>query len=155
MQKDFEDFQSHAFELQTIANQNLKPEKIHEYLKIVNTQSGSDICRSTLNYIIVVLGKYLQIIVAYHIHKGDLDVVEEDFVKFNENYYKLAQIFHQVTGKDFLLGYVSEVESSRLESEGNSLEIECRGCAEKEDLIKSLEKDLKEARTKICHLEKN
>ena len=39
-EKDFEDFQSHAFELQTIATQNLKPEKVHEYMQIINSQSG-------------------------------------------------------------------------------------------------------------------
>ena len=110
MEKDFEDFQSHAFELQTIANQNLKPEKIQEYMIILhdNSESGADTCRTTLNYIIVVLGKYLQMVVAYHIHKGNLDVVEEDFAKFNSNFYKLVRDFSKVTGEEFMPGFGDE-----------------------------------------------
>ena len=40
--------------------------------------------------------------VAYHIYKGDLDVVEEDFVKFNSNYFKLVQDFSKLTGDEFI-----------------------------------------------------
>jgi hypothetical protein len=94
------DFQSHAFQLQTIANQNLKPGKIREYMMILNSESGADTCRTTLNYIIVVLAKYLQMVVAYHIHIGDLDAVEEDFATFNSNFYQLVQDFSKVTGEE-------------------------------------------------------
>ena len=78
-----------------------------------NSESGADTCRTTLNYIIVVLGKYLQMIVAYHINKGDLDVVEEDFNKFNSNFYQLVQDFSKVTGEEFMPGFGDE--------QGNSL----------------------------------
>ena len=103
-----EDFQSHAFHLQTIANQNLKPEKIKEYIKIVNSQFGADTCRTTLNYIIVVLGKYLMMMVAYHIYKGDLDAVEEDYDKFNTDFYQMIQDFSIVTGEEFKSGFGDE-----------------------------------------------
>ena len=73
-----------------------------------NSESGADTCRTTLNYIIVVLGKYLQMIVAYHINKGDLDVVEEDFAKFNSNFYQLVQDFSKVTGEEFMSGFDDE-----------------------------------------------
>ena len=90
--------------------------------KIVEeTPSGSESCRSTLNYIIVVLGKYLQMIVSYHIHKGDLDVVEEDFRKFNMNYHQLAQSFYQVTGEEFL-PEDANANKKGLESEENNSE---------------------------------
>ena len=41
MQKDFEDFHYHVFELQTIANQNLKPDKIDEYMQILYSNARS------------------------------------------------------------------------------------------------------------------
>ena len=108
MQKDLEDFQSHAFHLQTIAHQYLNPGKIQEYMIIVKRAFGADTCRTTLNYIIVVLGKYLLMAVAYHIHKGDLDIVEEDFAKFNSNFYQLVQDFSKVTGEEFMSGFDDE-----------------------------------------------
>ena len=127
-------------------------------MKIINTQSGSKSCRSTLNYIIVVLGKYLQMIVSYHIHKGDLDVVEEDFRKFNMNYQQLVQSFYQVTGEEFLPKDVNAGEKG-LESEANdseyrlvvpggaegamTLEYECKECSAKDDQIRALQKELK------------
>ena len=153
MQKDFEDFQSHAFELQTIANQNLKPGKIAEYMTILQSQSGSDTCRTTLNYIIVVLGKYLQMVVAYHIYKGDLDVVEDDFAKFNSNYYKLIQDFFKVTGEEFIpgCGDQNEIEFA---TKASISEVGCEACIEKENKIESLEKELKDAYAKIESLEK-
>ena len=108
MQKDLEDFQSHAFHLQTIAHQYLNPGKIQEYMIILKRALGADTCRTTLNYIIVVLGKYLMMMVAYHIHKGDLDAVEEDYDKFNTDFYQLIQDFSQVTGEEFKSGFGDE-----------------------------------------------
>ena len=75
---------------------------------ILNKESGADTCRTTLNYIIVVLGKYLMMMVAYHIHKGDLDAVEEDYDKFNTDFYQLIQDFSQVTGEEFRSGFGDE-----------------------------------------------
>ena len=103
-----EDFQFHAFQLQTIANHNLKPEKIKEYMVTLSSAFGADTCRTTLNYIIIVLGKYLLMIVAYHIHKGDLDAVEEDYDKFNKDFYQLIQDFSKVTGEEFRSGFGDE-----------------------------------------------
>ena len=75
---------------------------------ILNSEFGADTCRTTLNYIIVVLGKYLLMAVAYHIHKGELDVVEEEFAKFNSNFYQLVQDFSKVTGEEFMSGFDDE-----------------------------------------------
>jgi len=156
MEKDFEDFQSHAFELQTIANQNLKPGKIQEYMIILHdkSESGADTCRTTLNYIIVVLGKYLQMVVAYHIHKGDLDVVDEDFAKFNSNFYKLVQDFSEVTGEEFMPRFGDEQEEVEFSPKASISEVGCEGCAEKENKIEALEKELKDAYAKILNQQK-
>ena len=47
-------------------------------------------------------------IVAYHIHKGDLDAVEEDYDKFNKDFYQLIQDFSKVTGEEFRSGFGDE-----------------------------------------------
>ena len=46
-------------ELQTNFNQNLKPEKIEEYLRIIKNYHGPDMCKQIINYILVVKSKYL------------------------------------------------------------------------------------------------
>ena len=46
--------------------------------------------------------------VAYHIHKGDLDAVEEDYDKFNTDFYQLIKDFSQVTGEEFKSGFDDE-----------------------------------------------
>ena len=86
----------------------MNPGKIQEYMIILKRAFGADTCRTTLNYIIVVLGKYLMMMVAYHIHKGDLDAVEEDYDKFNKEFYQLIQDFSQVTGEEFKSGFGDE-----------------------------------------------
>ena len=93
-------------------NQNLTPGKIKEYMKFLKSKYEVDTCRTTLNYIIVVLGKYLQMAVAWSIHKGNLDGVEEDFAKFNKKFYQLVQDFSKVTGEEFLSGFEDEQSSS-------------------------------------------
>ena len=79
---------------------------------ILNSEFGADTCRTTLNYIIVVLGKYLLMAVAWSIHKGNLDGVEEDFAKFNNNFYQLVQDFSKVTGEEFMSGFEDEQSNS-------------------------------------------
>ena len=83
MQRNFEDFRNFAFELQTDAKAKLNPKRIREYLEIIKDTSGADMCCVVFHYIIVVLGKYLQMMVAYHIHKEDPDRVTKEFEFFN------------------------------------------------------------------------
>ena len=85
-------------------NQNLTPRKIYEDMIILNSKFGADTCRTTLNYIMVVLGKYMQMVVTYHIHKGNLDNVEKDFARFNSILDQLVKDFSKVTGEDFISG---------------------------------------------------
>ena len=61
-------------------------------------------CKAVLHYIIVVQGKYLQMMVAYHINKKEPDSVTDDFEKFNNNYGKLLKYFEKVTGESFKPG---------------------------------------------------
>ena len=61
-------------------------------------------CTVVFHYVIVVLGKYLQMMVAYHVFNEDLDGVIDDFSHFNENYEKLVNHFTDVTGAEFKAG---------------------------------------------------
>ena len=59
--------------------------------------------------------------VAYHIHKGDLDAVEEDYDKFNTDFYQLIQDFSQVTGEEFKSGFGDEQGNYLLKDIGKYL----------------------------------
>ena len=106
MQRNFEDFRNFAFELQTDAKAKLNPKRIREYLEIIKDTSGADMCCVVFHYIIVVLGKYLQMMVAYHIHKEDPDRVTKEFEFFNSNYEQLVFDFTDLTGLEFIPGNI-------------------------------------------------
>ena len=105
-------FETQCLVAEIYFNQNLTPGKIREYMIFLKLNFGADTCRTTLNYIIVVLGKYLLMAVAWSIHKGNLDGVEEDFAKFNNNFYQLVQDFSKVTGEEFMSGFEDEQSNS-------------------------------------------
>ena len=113
-QDDFDDFSNYVFELQTNAKHALKPQRIKEYLKIVLDSSGKDMCHAVFHYIIVVLGKYLQMMIAYYINKKDSNRVTKEFEKFNDTYEKLTTYFEKVTGEVFLPGHqnLDQLDSS-------------------------------------------
>ena len=54
-------------------------------------------CQAVMDYIIVVLGKYLQMMVAYNIFKEDSVEVSAQFEQFNMHYENLAAVFEDVT----------------------------------------------------------
>ena len=93
--------------------------------------------------------------VAYHIYKGDLDVVEEDFVKFNANYFKLVQDFSKLTGDEFITGSGYEDEFALMATTSELGCEACEACAKKEKEIEALKKDLEDANSKIFYLENN
>ena len=105
-QRNFEDFRNFAFELQTDATAKLNPQRIREYMEIIKDTSGADMCCVVFHYIIVVLGKYLQMMVAYHIHKEDPDRVTKEFEFFNSNYEQLVFDFTDLTGLEFIPGNI-------------------------------------------------
>ena len=104
LREGFEDFQEFAFELKTIATMSLSPSRIGEYLEIIFKQQGLEACQAVLEYVVVVLAKYLQMVVAYDIHRQKIDRVEAQFDEFNTNYNQLVNIFAQITGEQFKPG---------------------------------------------------
>merc|ERR1719400_2286924 len=82
----FEDFQQYAFELQTCAAKNLNPQRVKEYLRIIYQEQGIAVCQATMEYVALVMGKYLQMLVAYSIFKEDPDQVTDHFEQFNRDF---------------------------------------------------------------------
>jgi hypothetical protein len=100
----FKGFQQFAFELQTKAAKSLDPKRIEEYLAMINQEQGRDMCQVVMQYIIVVMAKYLQMMVAYWIHNEDLDQVTAEYDEFNRHVKELLASFKEVTGEELQPG---------------------------------------------------
>ena len=61
-----------------------------------------------MDYILVVMGKYLQMLVAHSIFKEEPDRVTDYFEQFNNDFYKVCDVFKMVTNQVFKAG--QEVE---------------------------------------------
>ena len=62
-----------------------------------------------MEYILAVMSKYLQMLVAYSIYKDDPDQVTDHFEQFNRNFDQMCQAFKEVTNQTFKAG--QEVEA--------------------------------------------
>ena len=67
-------------------------------------------CQIVLDYFIVSLSKYLQMMVSYHIFKEDSGRVANDFEQFNTLYGSFANIFKEVTKEDYKPGCKKELK---------------------------------------------
>ena len=130
-QRSFKDFSNFAFELQTDATAKLNPARIREYLEIIRDFSGTEMCTVVFHYVIIVLGKYLQMMVAYHVYNEELDGVTDEFNHFNQNYDKLVSHFTFVTGMAFEAGNIPNpnILKSKLRPMATQLQLkdECLG----------------------------
>ena len=61
-----------------------------------------------MDYILVVMGKYLQMLVAHSIFKEEPDRVTEHFEQFNKDFYEVCDVFKKVTNQVFRAGQVVE-----------------------------------------------
>ena len=100
----FEEFSGFVYELETTARKYFGQSSIREYLSIVNTHSGRDTCRVVIHHVILVLGKYLQMMVAYHISKADEKAVVDDFEYANSTLRHLLAVFEEVTKEVLTFG---------------------------------------------------
>ena len=57
-----------------------------------------------MDYVLAVMGKYLQMLVAYSISKEDPDQVADHFEQFNKDFDQLCQAFKEVTNQTFQAG---------------------------------------------------
>ena len=100
----FDEFAGFVYELETTARKYFGQNSIREYLSLVNTHSGKDTCRVVIHHVILVLGKYLQMMVAYHITKADEKAVIEDFEYVNNTLKHLLAVFEEVTKEVLTFG---------------------------------------------------
>ena len=63
-----------------------------------------------MEYVIAVMGKYLQMLVAYSIFKKDPDQVADHFEQFNRNFYQVCEAFKEVTKQEFKAGQEVKVQ---------------------------------------------
>ena len=113
-----EDFQHFSFELQTVAEQSLTAERIKSYLAIIHQHREIEETYKVTKGILLVLGKYLQMMVAYRIFKEDnveLQVASL-YETFNDQFEQLCRAFEEVTGTLWSLTNVLEVVPSGCES---------------------------------------
>ena len=64
--------------------------------------------QATMKYVVLVRGKYLQMLVAYSIFKEDADQVTDHFEHFNRDFNQMCKAFKEVTNQTFQAG--QEVE---------------------------------------------
>ena len=57
-----------------------------------------------MEYVLAVMGKYLQMLVAYSIFKEDPDQVATHFEQFNRDFDQMCQAFKEVTNQTFKAG---------------------------------------------------
>ena len=62
-----------------------------------------------MEYVALVMGKYLQMLVAYSIFKEDPDQVTDHFEQFNRDFEEMCKAFKEVTGQTFKAGQEVEV----------------------------------------------
>ena len=61
-------------------------------------------CQVALEYVLLVLGKYLQMLVAYQVYKEQPERVNTTFAEFNVQFEQLQVVFKDVTGQRFKPG---------------------------------------------------
>ena len=65
-----------------------------------------------MEYVLAVMGKYLQMVAAYSIFKEDPDQVADHFDQFNRDFDQICKAFKEVTSHTFKAGQEVEMLSS-------------------------------------------
>jgi len=88
---------------------HLAPKRIQEYLTHVHQHGGLKTSHAVMRYIFLVLGKYMQMVVAYDIFNKDFDRVTKHFEELNSHHKELLEVFLKVTSHDFEPGREIEI----------------------------------------------
>ena len=99
-ERSTENFKNYKFEYETNAEQYLNPDRIKEYLHLVNSKEGCEGVKSMMHYILIVAAKHLTIMTSYHIQENDKEAVERTFAWFNTTFQTYQVIYKQITGKE-------------------------------------------------------
>ena len=88
-----EELVGYVFELQTTAEKYFELDRMREYLTIVHRNQGGDIALGVMAYIVIVLGKYTQMMAAYNIQRENTDAVVELYEWFNSRFQQFTTLF--------------------------------------------------------------
>ena len=88
-----EELVGYVFELQTTAEKYFELDRVREYLTIVHRNQGGDIALGVMAYIVIVLGKYTQMMAAYNIQRQNTDAVVELYEWFNSRFQQFTTLF--------------------------------------------------------------
>ena len=97
----FKDLSNYIMEFQSNAIQSLKPDKIQLYLEALAKSRSRDIVQETFNYVVLVRSKYLLIVTAFYMHRGDFDRVQFEFSSFNEDFRDYTILHEDLFNKKF------------------------------------------------------
>ena len=101
MEHTFLLLENYLFELQTIAQQSLNPDKVSSYLKAIKQTEEVEMCEQMFLYVILTRSKYLQLMSAYFIFKNDTERVGVEFENFNNDFHDFLDSYRAVVGEDF------------------------------------------------------
>ena len=76
-------------------------------MKIIFKRNGIEACRAMMLYIVIVLGKYLQMMAAYSIFKKQVPRVVDVYETFNKNFIEFNSLFEEVTNEGLNLEYIT------------------------------------------------
>ena len=91
--KTFELFKGYAAEAQINYNQNLKPTKVLSYLKIIKDKQGDRACQEYYAYILMIHGKYLQMMSLFFIFNENPEQIGKLFERFNSDISALKKSY--------------------------------------------------------------
>ena len=96
-----DDLKTNIFEIKKAAKKNFEDKRIEKYLSVIKKRNGTTECLNTLGYVLLVMGKCLQMMVAYYVNENKKEKVEDQFDWFNTKFEIFSDTFEQIVGQSF------------------------------------------------------
>ena len=101
LNETFNLFSNFIIELQTKAFQSLRPEKIQKYLSRLSRSKSKEFVLETLEYILMVRGKYLLLVAGFYLFKNDLERVGKEYDSFNDDCEEFMKLRESIVSEEF------------------------------------------------------
>ena len=115
LNETFNLFSNFIIELQTKAIQSLSPEKIQQYLSRLSRSKSQEFVLETLEYILMVRGKYLLLVAGFYLFKNDLERVDKEYVSFNNDCEEFMKLRESIISEEFA-DIIAPLESANEEA---------------------------------------
>ena len=100
LENTFELFKGYAAEAQVNYNQHLRPEKVLNYMKLIKEKQVDETCHDFFAYILMIHGKYLQMMSLFFIFNDSPDQIGVMFERFNKDFSSLQYSFEKIMKRD-------------------------------------------------------